>query len=93
MRNRALRGAVKVACLPVKTTLCIFNDDWLSKNELIHKRTPDLPANYEQFFSFEGDQNWSAWMQTKGEYFWCFNRGGDDDIKLYKVEGARRGYN
>ena len=45
-----------------------FDPDFLETAKLAYLAGPDMPVSVDQFFGPLGEQTWSVWLQTKGEF-------------------------
>ena len=49
-----------------------FDDNFLAKANLVFLTGDDMPVSIDQYFSLLGDQDWSVWLQTKGQFWYQY---------------------
>ena len=59
---------MKVGMLPWNR----FDDNFLAKANLVFLTGDDMPVSIDQYFSLLGDQDWSVWLQTKGQFWYQY---------------------
>ena len=47
-----------------------LDEQFMSKSKWVHLEGCNLPSGSDQYFSLLGDQHFSVFLQTKGEFWW-----------------------
>ena len=47
-----------------------LDEEFMKKSKWVYLEKGDLPSGSNQYFSLLGDQHFSVFLQTKGEFWW-----------------------
>ena len=47
-----------------------LDEEFMKKSRWVYLEKGDLPSGSNQYFSLLGDQHFSVFLQTKGEFWW-----------------------